>query len=176
MSRRIHSALVSAVLALSVSGRAWAQSPTTPVTDAPGSPVAPRSPVATFGMPQVADPAPEPIPAPLEMPPPPTTNSRRIPLGVFWDDGLRFESESQQFRLHVGGSAQIDSTWLIGPQSVFALPDGSANGIGNASATFLRRTRLRADGELFDLFDFVVEYDFANASNENSGDQPPSFS
>jgi phosphate-selective porin OprO/OprP len=26
------------------------------------------------------------------------------------------------------------------------------------------------------MFDFVVEYDFANASNENSGDNPPSFS
>jgi phosphate-selective porin OprO/OprP len=105
-----------------------------------------------------------------------TSESRRTPLAAYWDDGLRFESQNDEFHLHVGGSAQIDSTWLIGPQSVFLLPSGDANGINNASATMLRRARLRADGDLWGLFDFVVEYDFANASNENSGDQPPSFS
>jgi phosphate-selective porin OprO/OprP len=101
---------------------------------------------------------------------------RRVPLSVFWEDGLRFQSADEQFHLHLGGTIQIDSTWLIGPSSVFALPNGGANGLGNASATFLRRARLRADGDIFGLFDFVIEYDFANASNENSGDQPASFS
>jgi phosphate-selective porin OprO and OprP len=104
------------------------------------------------------------------------SDGRRVPLSVFWDDGLRFESSNDQFHLHVGGTIQVDSTWLIGPSSVFALPGGGPNGIGNASATFLRRARLRADGDIFGLFDFVIEYDFANASNENSGDNPPSFS
>lgn len=100
---------------------------------------------------------------------------RKIELEASWDDGLWFTSADQQFRIHVGGSAQIDSTWLIGPQSAFALPNGQANGIGNAAGTFLRRARLRADGGIFEQFDYIVEYDFANAANENEGLQPPSF-
>ncbi len=31
------------------------------------------------------------------------------------------------------------------------------------------------EGDVFDQFDFIVEYDFANANNENEGLQPPSF-
>ena len=102
--------------------------------------------------------------------------SRKVGLDAYWDDGLWFESANKQFRLHVGGSAQIDSTWLIGPQSAFALPNGGANGIGNAAGTFLRRARFRAVGDIFEQFDYIVEYDFANASNENNGEEPPSFS
>jgi phosphate-selective porin OprO/OprP len=112
------------------------------------------------------------------MPPgaPASGDSRRVPLSVFWDDGLRFESSNDQFHLHLGGTIQVDSTWLIGPSSVFALPSGATNGVSNSSATFLRRARLRADGDIFDMFDFIIEYDFANASNENSGEDPASFS
>jgi phosphate-selective porin OprO/OprP len=112
----------------------------------------------------------------LEGPMPPTEPpNRRFALDVFWENGLRFESKDGQFHLHVGGSAQIDSTWLIGPQSVFALPDGGPNGEGNAAGTFLRRARLRADGDIFGLFDFLVEYDFARASNDDNLDQPSTF-
>src|SRR5262249_8861038 len=103
-------------------------------------------------------------------------DSRRFPLEASWNNGLWFESTNQQFRVHVGGNAQVDSTWLIGPHSVFALPNGNTNGTENSSAIFLRRVRLRADGSIFDLFDYAVEYDLANANNENDGQQPPSFS
>jgi phosphate-selective porin OprO/OprP len=99
---------------------------------------------------------------------------RRVHLDCSWDDGLIFESENKAFRIHVGGSAQIDSTWLIGPDSVFAAPGGGTSGIGNASATFLRRARFRMDGELYDQFDFMIEYDLAHASNDG-GTQPLSF-
>jgi phosphate-selective porin OprO/OprP len=99
----------------------------------------------------------------------------RIPLEASWDNGLRFQSADDQFRLHVGGAAQIDTVWLIGPQSVFAAPGGGSNGAGNAQATLLRRAILQADGDIFGQFDYIVQYDFANASNDNSGLQPPSF-
>ena len=143
-------------------------------------------PRASLGDPQAAA-EPKTLPSPYEFEPVPepgtpaepgtcTTGGRRTSMAVFWDHGVWFETANDQFRIHLGGSAQIDSTWLIGPHSVFALPDGSANGIGNSAATFLRRARLRADGELFGMFDFVIEYDFANASDENSGQEPPSFS
>src|SRR5262249_18588279 len=42
-------------------------------------------------------------------------------------------------------------------------------------ATFIRRARLRADGDIWGQFDYVVEIDFANADNDNNGIQPPSF-
>lgn len=67
----------------------------------------------------------------------PAEQDRKSHLDAGWDKGLRFTSPDDQFHIHVGGNAQIDSTWLIGPQSVFALPGGGANGIGNSSATFL---------------------------------------
>jgi phosphate-selective porin OprO/OprP len=88
---------------------------------------------------------------------------------------LVFESESKQFRLHVGGIGQIDTVFLIGPQSVFVAPGDGISGVGNAEATLLRRGILQADGTIFDQFDYIIAIDFANASNENSGLQPPSF-
>jgi phosphate-selective porin OprO/OprP len=106
---------------------------------------------------------------------PPTSDTNRFPLEVSWDNGLWFEAPNKQFRVHVGGNAQIDSTWLIGPHSVFALPNGNTNGVENSSAIFLRRVRMRMEGDIFELFDYAVEYDFANANNENDGQQPPSF-
>ncbi len=104
---------------------------------------------------------------------PPTRH--RIPLEASWDNGLHVESPDGQFSLHVGGIGQLDTVWLIGPQSVFALPGGGSNGVGNAEATLLRRAILQADGSIFGQFDYMIQFDFANASNENSGLQPPSF-
>lgn len=105
----------------------------------------------------------------------PYPKSRRIPLEASWEDGLRLDSTDDQFHLHIGGIAQIDTVGLIGPQSVFALPGGGSNGVGNSQATQLRRAVLQADGAIFDQFDYMLQYDFANASNDNSGLQPPSF-
>jgi phosphate-selective porin OprO/OprP len=100
---------------------------------------------------------------------------RGFRLEATWDNGLWLDSADDQFHLHVGGNAQIDSTWLIGPHGVFAIPGGGQNGVENAAATFLRRVRLRFEGDLYDQFDYIVEYDLAHANNENSGIQPPSF-
>jgi phosphate-selective porin OprO/OprP len=97
------------------------------------------------------------------------------PLQVTWDYGLRFVSPDDQYHVHVGGIAQLDTVWLIGPQSVFAIPGGGSNGVGNAQASQLRRTILQVNGDFLQQFDFFVQLDFANASNDNSGLQPPSF-
>jgi phosphate-selective porin OprO/OprP len=105
----------------------------------------------------------------------PSTSSRRSPLEASWEDGLWFESSDKQFRIHVGGNGQWDSNWLIGPHSVFALPGGGTNGTENDSATFLRRVRLRLNGDIYERFDYMVEYDFANADNDNSGQQQATF-
>src|SRR5262249_11150878 len=94
----------------------------------------------------------------------PDPGSRLAPT---WTDGLRFRSADDAFHIHVGGNAQIDSTWLIAPNSAFDLPNnGGTSGIGGASATFLRRVRIRLDGDIYDQFDYMIEYDLANASND----------
>src|SRR5471032_1264558 len=77
---------------------------------------------ATFGLPRAAEEtSPESTTAnpatpfsslliqPLS-PPAQNPESRRVPLSVFWDDGLRFESNNDQFHLHLGGAIQVDST------------------------------------------------------------------
>jgi phosphate-selective porin OprO/OprP len=143
------------------------------------------APSPSFGVPQAANDKPTASPAPIQeaLLPPPVQWSvgdaapppRTFGLRAVWDNGLRFESDDGQFKLHVGGNAQIDSTWFMGPQNLFDTPSGATSGIGNANATFLRRARLRADGMIFGQFDYVVEMDFANAANDNSGDQPLSF-
>jgi phosphate-selective porin OprO/OprP len=105
----------------------------------------------------------------------PAAPERRFHLDASWDNGLHFDSDDKQFQVHVGGNAMVDATWPIGPLGLFAIPGGGMNGVENASAVLLRAARLRVEGGIFDQFDFVVEYDFANAANENSGTAPPSF-
>jgi phosphate-selective porin OprO and OprP len=100
---------------------------------------------------------------------------RRLPIEANWSDGLRFQSDDGRYQFHFGGIVQVDSTWLIGPQAYFNAPGGASNGVVNASATLIRRGILGADGSLGGQFDFFVQVDFSNASNENSGLQPPSF-
>src|SRR5262249_20532639 len=103
---------------------------------------------------------------------PPEPGPQKHPFGVFasWDNGLQFETENKEVRLHFGGTGQLDTVGLIGPQSLFTAPGGSSsNGVGNAQATQLRRAILAVDGTFYQLVDFMLQYDFANASNDNSG-------
>ncbi len=105
-----------------------------------------------------------------------TALSSIIPLHAEWDHALWFATTDNNYRFHVGGNLQWDSIWLIGPKSVLAEPSSNANSTQNFPATLLRRARLRFNGSIADRFDYMIEYDFANATNENSGDQPPTLS
>ena len=98
-----------------------------------------------------------------------------IRFDATWDNGLFLSTEDKQFRFHAGGVGQIDSVWLIGPKGNFVAPGGATSGVGNAEATQLRRAILQVDGTIYGQFDYIIQYDFANASNDNSGLQPPSF-
>ena len=93
----------------------------------------------------------------------------RRPLEASWDHGLWFESADKQFRVHVGGNAQVDSTWLIGPNGVVRHPrrrherdrervrrPSSAGSACGSTAT------------IYDQFDYIVEYDFANATTRTT--------
>lgn len=106
----------------------------------------------------------------------PNQEERRFGLNAGWLDGLRFTTPDDYFHLHVGGNGQIDSTWFIAPRGAFALPNnGGISGVGNSSATLIRRARFRFEGDVYDTFDYVVEFDFANAVNDSGSGQPPSF-
>jgi hypothetical protein len=118
-------------------------------------------------------PAEEGAPAPVEFPA--VSEKKGFHLEASWDNGFRLYSVDENFKVHVGGNAQVDTVWLIGPKSVFAIPGGGANGVENASAVDIRRARFRMDGSIYDQFDYMVEYDFANANNENEGLEPASF-
>lgn len=142
-----------------------------------GEPPAPAPPREVAPEPAQTPTAPQGLPvdvAPVAAPAGDDKEKRRFPLEATWEYGLRFRSEDDAFHIHVGGNAQVDSTWLIGPKGLFAIPGGGMNGVENASATFLRRARLRLEGDIYDQFDYIVEYDFAHAVNDG-GTAPPSF-
>jgi phosphate-selective porin OprO/OprP len=176
--------LLAALVLTGIGGQdAAAQNPQTPPSLPPSPPaerapgaVAPSGPTTTPAL-DLLSPAPSGgRPTGFDLTPPAVTGEpRRFGLSSSWSDGLRFRSDDDAFHIHVGGNAQIDSTWFIAPHGAFALPNGSTSGIGGASATFLRRVRLRLEGDIYGQFDYVVEYDLANANNENDGLQPPSF-
>jgi phosphate-selective porin OprO/OprP len=129
----------------------------------------------------------QPAPAPPSDPAPPAAPTAelsflakpdepdKVKLEGSHEHGLVFSSADGQFRFHAGGVGQIDSTWLVGPQGNFLANGGAANGVGNSAATQLRRAILQIDGTVYGQFDFMIQYDFANASDDNSGVEPPSF-
>jgi phosphate-selective porin OprO/OprP len=99
----------------------------------------------------------------------------RFKLEASWENGFQLDSPDKQFHFHFGGVGMIDSVWFIGPASAFNAPGGAASAVGNSSATLLRRAIFQADGDLYGQFDYSIQFDFANASNDNNTEQPPSF-
>ncbi|MFO0911354.1 MAG: porin [Pirellulales bacterium] len=96
----------------------------------------------------------------------------RMPLEPYWDHGLKLISPDENFTIHPGGNLQWDSVWLIGPEGVLASGSNAAS-TGNSAASLIRRARLRLDGSIYQRFDYTMEYDLANAVNDNSGLQNP---
>ncbi len=71
-----------------------------------------------------------------------------------------FETSDGAFRIHVGGRFQPD--WVFGATADNAVTTGKG-GTGAFQEGFnFRRARLQADGWIYEVIDFFVEYDFAN--------------
>ncbi|MSQ93016.1 MAG: hypothetical protein EXR98_00500 [Gemmataceae bacterium] len=71
-----------------------------------------------------------------------------------------FETADSAFRIHVGGRFQPD--WVFGATADNAVTTGKG-GTGAFQEGFnFRRARLQADGWIYEVIDFFVEYDFAN--------------
>ena len=61
-------------------------------------------------------------------------------MNAYWKDGLQIESKDEIFRVHVGGTLQVDSGWNAAPEAVETGPGG----IGELQdGGLLRRARIR---------------------------------
>jgi phosphate-selective porin OprO and OprP len=79
-----------------------------------------------------------------------------------WNNGLEFLSTNREFRVHVGGRGQLDTTaYTAGPGPASPPADGGLNP-PLSGATNWRRARLRVDGQMYENYEWVAEYDFVN--------------
>lgn len=93
-----------------------------------------------------------------------------LAMRASWNNGLEIESAHKDFRVHVGGRTQFDTIWLEGNPDAFA----GTGGVGDADSVGFRRARLRIDGTMYEVIDWLVEYDLVNTVNDNVGLQPAS--
>jgi phosphate-selective porin OprO/OprP len=75
--------------------------------------------------------------------------------------GLEFKNKGGDFRMHIGGAVNFDfnsfgiDPWIEAPRAV--------GGIGPSPDSMqLRRGRITFDGTFYEVFDFKMEYEFAN--------------
>ena len=115
-----------------------------------------------------APPAPAPIPAPSEVSATsPTSATAPSPspgadLRVYWDKGLRMESQDQRFRLKVGGRIMFDAAHIDGPN--YWRLGGPA--IDEHDGTEFRRLRIRLSGDIYQDYFYKLEIDFADNDAE----------
>ena len=91
--------------------------------------------------------------------------------GNWTPNGLVFQTEQQDFQLHVGGRFNFDSVWWKQPASMKGPAPGNG-GLPNAKAgdgvgvlddgMFLRRVRLKLNGQLAEVIEYDMELDFEN--------------
>ncbi len=91
-------------------------------------------------------------------------------LSAKWNYGLELESKNKDFKVHVGGRTQLDTSFFNGDQylevpSSLGGINGSLSGGGSQPLTDsiqFRRARLRVDGTMYEQIDFAFEYEFLN--------------
>jgi len=77
-----------------------------------------------------------------------------------WNNGLELFSTNREFRLHIGGRLQYDTTsFTAGPGPNLPSNNGGVNP-RLAGATNARRGRLRIDGQMYETFEFLNEWEF----------------
>lgn len=75
-----------------------------------------------------------------------------------WNNGLEIASEDKNFKVHVGGRYQLDSSFFSAAQQV----QQNINTPYHDGVDF-RRARLRFDGTMYGNIDWAAEFDFVNA-------------
>jgi phosphate-selective porin OprO/OprP len=83
-------------------------------------------------------------------------------LQARWNNGLEFLSTNREFRVHVGGRGQVDTTaYTAGPGPASPPADGGLNPPLSGSTNW-RRGRFRIDGQMYENYEWLAEYDFIN--------------
>ncbi len=78
-------------------------------------------------------------------------------FSAFWNNGLRFKTKDEDFKVHVGGRLHLDMLWWKGNEAVQFGPGGV--GMLNDGTNF-RRARIRVDGRMYDAVEWAMEYGF----------------
>jgi phosphate-selective porin OprO/OprP len=87
-----------------------------------------------------------------------------LSMSASWNNGLEVSTKNKDFRVHVGGRYQFDTSWYDADQSV----QQNIN-IPYSDGVDFRRARLRIDGTMYEVIDWAFEYDFVNAIRVRTG-------
>lgn len=92
---------------------------------------------------------------------------KQLEFKATWKDGVWLETADKAFQFHLGGRIDFDTTWYSAPHSVVNSIGTFNNYLdpnqGLQDGWDIRRFRLRADGTMWEQFDYRVEVDFAGA-------------
>jgi len=85
-----------------------------------------------------------------------------------WANGIEVETANKDFRVKIGGRTQIDASAFSAGPGPNQPPNAGGLDPPLADTVNLRRARLRAEGRMYEFYDWVCEYDFANQINVNN--------
>lgn len=105
-----------------------------------------------------------------------------LKMSANWKDGFEVSTKNKDFRVHVGGRTQLDTSWYSVDQNLYTSPiagplatrlgntgpaGGFNRGIGNTygDGVDFRRARFRIDGTMYEQIEWAAEYDFVNSVN-----------
>ncbi|MBI3466571.1 MAG: hypothetical protein HY000_26455 [Planctomycetes bacterium] len=88
---------------------------------------------------------------------------------TFWKEGFSAETANKDFRVHVGGRVHADAGWFAPDDNLQSLA-GPAGWLDGAD---FRRLRLRGDGTMYEVLDWVLEIDFQTAVGGTSNHPVP---
>jgi phosphate-selective porin OprO/OprP len=84
-----------------------------------------------------------------------------LKFSAIWNKGLQFQTPNKDFRFHIGGIVQFDMNYFDNPPGIQQAP--AVGGIGpQPDSLNMRRVRLRMDGTMYEVFDYLMQVDFAN--------------
>ncbi len=83
---------------------------------------------------------------------------------VYWNEGLRFDTDDGRFKLKIGGRIQNDWVWYDQPRVLEYYWNPIMQGgvfVDTEDGTEFRRARLYIEGDIYDDIKFKMQYDFA---------------
>lgn len=85
---------------------------------------------------------------------------KKISMNVYWNNGMRFESEDTAFKIQFGGRILNDWGSISADQALEDAFDGQAL---EGTGTEIRHARFYMSGTVYDQFTFKADYDFAGS-------------